>query len=581
MSAVQTSVQAALDLQGQVKTAISKGYDATLPPTIVGTIEGVQYERILPLGGVAGSAVTWLIPAGSPATAGYRDLSRSYFKMNLPIRAAGALAGAGGYIEAAQTRASFETFASHMIFQRTRVEIAGVDVSDDASTYQWLASGIREIMTKPPHHLEASHALVIGSNAIKSAATSWTYNSAVEPLTYGDTTTGYSAGLRTAISFFGAGFERAACVAGRGGDRNSWNASNTTRAALALRLAGDGNGYFSGSAPPVVQRVANTVEMTFQPSGIFQSRYYLPGGLSIQVVLEKASYRMPFRSPYLPSPTGPGDLATANALEAYIDWNDSRAQIEFYLATRTVEPPLLEALNARAISQPLQIPFVRARMSVTSFAASATTFSVSSILQGAKPDVVVAFVCDTNSLRKDAFGAYGGEQIASWQFGGNVTETPGVMELQQRLSQDARASPPAISDIQMQWGTRMIPARPYVGKVNLAAGDLGDAVQELYHYYLACSNGALSFEQFLTAQVCCFDLTASGTGRESMLGLSSDMGAGSRGSIDIRGTVVPNLAESAVGSSFAGKPWSLVVIGFGTSYLEISQTTGTARRLGY
>jgi hypothetical protein len=361
------------------------------------------------------------------------------------------------------------------------------------------------------------------------------------------------------------GFEVGAVLGdGAVGDRMSSYASASRKTLWARIVAADGGQY------------GDHIELAYMPNaGVWNTKFYIPGGISLDCHLDKSSDRLPFRSHYYPSNSSQG----ANKCEAYIDWSAAAgAQIELMLARRRTTPALLQLLAAESLQQSLTIPFVRARVATRAFAKETLTVNLSALFQGPRPDLVTVFCVDSRVVAgKSDNGVVGGEQVAAWHFSGARLGSATNNQDHTATTEAAAgtlASPPHITSAQVQYGTRRYPVR---ARDQPAPQD----VSEAYMAYKMVSKGALSKSQFeRQCPVQVFDLTDSGTAKSSLQGLTSDMSSGIRGSLEVNLTLIPNQSEVAHYAA-QGNDFTVVIIGYSTAAVEVSQSTGSVRRLGW
>jgi len=576
-----TSVQQALDLAVNTTTEVSDVYNPVLPPRIGGD-DRVVYERILPIGGVTSGTVSFSAPAGSPASQGYLDMSKSWIRMRLPIRQRGdatslAAEGVGalplrdgsGRIKGAfPPPGSAELFLCHQIFSRIRTELGGIDVSDDANGYQNFSQAIYEMLVHGPEYFSSEAGANVGLGAAIPARAGYLMGVAQS------NNANYPLAGQSRIRAKG-GWDSGACLGdGAGGERFA-NPGNPNAVTLFARLVGGDDGEY-----------IDHIEVGYRPKcGIWNTKYAIPGGLSFDLHLDKANDRMPFRSPWNPS-TGSGAAGTKS--ELYIDWA-AGGSMELMLARRETSPSVLQVLAAASLQQSLQIPFLRSRVAVRTFDASNVSVNVSALFQGPRPDVVAIVFMDQRSLQKSDDGAKGGEQISSYHWSGAAA--PPAFTTAAALPADAKgayrqfayetnpalATPPHVRSIQVAYGTQRYPQRPF-------QQPLPQDVSEAYEAYRRVSMGALSKSQFERAHpVYTFDLTDSGTGRSSMQQHSSDMSSGLRGSLEITAEVVGNYTREhdATTTLVTPQPYAMLVVGYSTAAVEISAASGTARRVGW
>ena len=565
-----TSVSAALDLDVATRSVVNEGYDPVLPDRVSGD-ESVDFERVLPIGGVAGNTISFSVAAGSPATQGFMDLSRSYFRMRIPVRQKGDAAATGttavgnGNLRDAQNRihgkypmpGSGETFMAHMIWSRVRTLLGGVDMSNDAQSLDFYAQGIYDLLSKPKSYFQSR----AGSHvAFEEAASMGPIPAG--PLIPSSDGEFYS---KQAVVWTEEGWDTGAVVGdGPGGDRGS-GAYNPSRITMWARLVHANSADF-----------ANYVEIAYKPNaGLWNSAFYLPGGLSFDCHLDKSNSRMPFRSPYYPD----GSSKPNNRSELYIDWTSSFASCELMLARRRTSPALLQALAAESLQRSITVPFIRCRVATQTFSASTQTIQLSALFQGPRPDTVVCFCVDARALSKSDNGVFGGEQIASWfMSGASITNSLEAGDAEHVTEQDAGllATPPHVTSFQVAYGTQRYPVRPFDQPTGESISEAYEAYKQVAHPSAALSKYA--FQNSMPLYVA--DLTDSGTARQSMQGLTSDMSSGIRGSLEVSMTTRPSLINAG-GVLTQQNDYTLVILGYSTAAVEISQASGTARRLGW
>ena len=571
-----TSISAALDLDVATRLVANEGYDPVLPDRVSGD-ESVDFERVLPLGGVAGATISFSVAAGSPASQGYMDLSRSYLRMRLPIRQRGdnsttATDYAGG--QALRKGAtdyritgkfpmpgSAETFFAHMIWARVRTLLGGVDMSNDSQNVDFYAQGVYELLTKPRQYFNSRAGTFVAFEETAARGKIPTVAGVTSPIN----ATEAEPYTRQAQIHSEAGWDTGAVIGDSNcGDRSS-GAYNPQRVTLWCRLV---NGNAEDSP--------NYIEVGYRPNaGIWNTKYYIPGGISFDLHLDKANDRMPFRSPFFPS----NSSVENNRSELYIDWTSSYAQCELMLARRRTTPALLQALAAESLQRSLTIPFIRSRVYTSTFDASNQTIQLSALFQGPRPDVVCCMIVDARALTKSDNGQIGGEQVASWFTSGAsiVNRSQGATSAgSPESTAGALATPPHVTTFQVAYGTQRYPQRPFDQPTGADITEAYEAYKQVANIDPALSKYA--FQNSLPIYVA--DLTDSGTGRSSMQGMTSDMSSGIRGSLEVSMTVRPSLINAS-GELEAQLSYTLVVIGYSTAAVEISQASGTARRLGW
>jgi hypothetical protein len=524
-----------------------------------------EMHEVLPIGGVASDLITYLVPEASPSSGGWIDLKESYFHIRAALRIAGSqVDDVTNPLPASKSRSTFnpknaseapspETAFAHALWRRFRTFLGSVEVSDEDGGFAWWQAFVRDALTEEPGYGNSSCNTMVVSTAPYVPS-----QIPPNPIELGSMQYEYSAiqtdGWTTFTVYGGSTTDAGNYPTGAG------NAASHVRATLQYRISPS----FVESAST---QGANIVEIIYKPKcGIWNTQYLLPPNTSLRCELEKSPAHFPFRTPRI-----------GGQMDMYVDWEQSSMRL--YLARKFPERAVAEALAAESLQNAFMYPFVRARTHISTQQGSTTSVDITGLLAGPRPDLVVIGVVDNKSLQKptvvDGADNQGGSQFSAYQCSG--AGRPFSMVAPGFNAGELWSAPPLVTEAQVRWGGRSVPLVPYRQPT---AMEIGRAYEE----YRRVSKGALSYGDFQGSySLYCFDLTDSGSAKESMEGRFSDMGDGDRGSLEVHLQLAPN-ENTQPGSKDNGtepRSYTVIVTGFGTAAAAISPATGTVRRLGF